>query len=123
MIELKTSGLQEAIDYLAGVRKRAEASATYQPSLLEIARLGYEHARAISPVVTGSYKDAHLISIGDKNVSLSISPAARNIASGVPVTDYAGAVERRHQVYSRTGVYLIGVLDGPTDKIARRIVG
>jgi hypothetical protein len=100
MIEITVENadeVQEAIDQIMEV-----ASGSWATALEPLGVSMYRNAVSISPVVTGSYAGAHRITVGDKVVTLEIDPQSRNFISGGLVTDYAGAVERRHSVYSRT---------------------
>lgn len=62
---------------------------------------GRRYAVSISPVVTGSYAGAHRVAVDAEQAELGIDLLARNVVTGTPVIDYAGAVEERHHVYGR----------------------
>lgn len=93
---IQVEGLEEAQVFITGLKlKDADWS-----SLLE--KMGHglrRYAATISPVITGSYRDSHRAVVDGKVMTLSIDPAARNTATDVLVTRYAGSVERKHQVY------------------------
>ena len=122
MITLDVRGVQEALDYLAKVRKRAASVAFYQPFLRKVIGQGVSYARAISPVITGSYRGAHRDAVAGLTATLDIDPTARNTVSNCFVTRYAGAVEERHQVYGRTAVYLEKISEQSLAELSRRLV-
>jgi len=122
MITLNVKGVQEALDYLAKVRKRVASTAFYQPFLRKVIGQGVSYARAISPVVTGSYRASHRDAVAGLTATLDIDPTARNVVSNCFVTRYAGPVEERHQVYGRTAVYLEKIAEQSLGELSRRLV-
>lgn len=96
---IQIEGLEEAQVFITGLTlKDADWSGL-------LGKMGHglrRYAATISPVITGSYRDSHRAVVDDKTMTLSIDPAARNTATGVLVTRYAGPVEQRHQVYGQT---------------------
>lgn len=122
MITLNVKGVQEALDYLAKVRKRAASVAFYQPFLRKVIGQGISYVRAISPVITGSYRAAHRDAVAGLTATLDVDPAARNTVSNCFVIRYAGSVEENHQVYGRTAVYLEKISEQNLGKLSRRLV-
>jgi len=92
-------GLEEAQVFIAGLKL---TDADWQKSLEKMGGELRRFAASVSPVITGSYRDSHRAVVDRKIMTLSIDPAARNTATGTPVTRYAGAVEQRHHVYAGT---------------------
>lgn len=102
-ITLQIEGLTELQAYLDEVTKNlGDEEAWGLGEILEEAR---RFAASISPVVTGSYRAAHRVVVGQMQATLSIDPAARNSATGIPVSRYAASVEERHRVYARTAMH------------------
>lgn len=122
MITLDVRGVQEALDYLAKVRKRAASVAFYQPFLCKIIGQGRGYAQATSPVITGSYRAAHRDAVAGLTATLDIDPTARNVISNCFVTRYAGSVEENHQVYGRTAVHLEKISEQSLAELSRRLV-
>lgn len=71
--------------------------------LAKLARYARRFAVSISPVVTGSYRDAHEVFFRGGTAILRIDPRATN--RGQPVERYAANVEDIHKVYFRTEIY------------------
>ena len=59
------------------------------------------YLRGISPVITGSYRASHRITIGKNEIRLGVDPTARNTATNILVSRYAGRVEERWHVYAQ----------------------
>jgi len=61
-------------------------------------------AESFTPVDTGSWRDAHMVSVGESELSLFISPTATNSRTGEKVNVYAAMWEERgggYAVYGR----------------------
>lgn len=71
--------------------------------LHRLAEVSRRYAVSISPVITGSYRDAHKVFSRNRGAVLTIDPRATN--GDVSVTRYAANVEEIHKVYSRTELY------------------
>lgn len=97
--DIKVEGLDDAVDYIQGIARRVAAG--FGEEFGEALEEGRRIAVGASPIVTGSYADSHRVAIDSDLAKLGIDPMARNSASGILVSDYAGAVEKRHHVYAR----------------------
>lgn len=123
MIELQIEGLKEIQEYVDGLIAKLQSSSFWTPELGEILEKARRYAVSISPVITGSYAGAHRVVVGDMQAALSIDPSARNLATGMLVTRYAGAVERRHQVYSRTAGHTMRLAVRGAEIIGENVIG
>jgi len=90
----------EGLDELQATLDKMDAVLSGDWDMSAIGEGLLRYATQISPVVTGSYRDAQMAAYTDKTVSLGINPSARN-PNGAQVIDYAAAVENRHSVYER----------------------
>lgn len=100
MITISFEGMEEvigALDRIASV-----AGGDWKGPLGALGERVRRYAASISPVITGSYRDAHRFAMSYRQAEVSIDPSARNTASGVLVSSYAQPVEDRHRVYGRT---------------------
>lgn len=113
MIEVE--GLDELKEFLDSLIERLSSGRAWGESLGRLLKIGKRHAVSISPVVSGSYRDAHRVVVGDSQAELSIDPSARNV--GVKVERYAASVEKRHKVYDRTHEELLRHLEGLAEEI------
>ncbi len=94
-------GLEEAQAYLAGLKLTDK---DWKGPLEKAGRELVRYAASVSPIVTGSYANAHRAMVAGTGVTLFISPVARNTATGTLVSRYAMVVEGRHQVYAMAAV-------------------
>lgn len=122
MIHIEVHGLQAATDRLDNIYNRSASASFWQRYLREEMDDALEHARLISPVVTGSYQGSHRVAISGLQATLSIDPTARNVKSNVLVARYAPSVETRHRVYARTAAYLDQISGKGAADLARRLV-
>ena len=118
-MRLVVEGLDEAQAWLDAMSERAASAAEWTKTLDAIGEASRRVAVSISPVVTGSYAGSHRVVASGMTVELSINPLARN--GKTPVTAYAGAVERRHQVYGRTAAALPGIIEREGAALLERI--
>jgi len=122
-ISLQIEGLEEVQVYLDDLVVKLESSEFWDPELAGILEEARRFAASISPVVTGSYRAAHRVVVGNMRATLSIDPAARNSATGTPVSRYAANVEERHGVYARTFAYTERLAVRGAEAIGRNLVG
>lgn len=101
MITVTVRGVDEAQEFLRAVSEAATKG--WEGPLASLGGRLTRFAMSISPVITGSYAGAHRAAVSGQQLQVYIDPSARNSRSGVPVTGYAGSVERRHNVYGRVG--------------------
>lgn len=101
---IQFEGLEEAQAYLANISEEVKDDASWRGPMGKFGEALRRYAVSISPIVTGSYANAHTVSVSGKGVGLFISPVARNTKTGALVSRYAGAVEGRHRVYAMTAV-------------------
>lgn len=104
-IEIRMEGFEETQEYLDGVIERLSSDEFWDEKLGSLIKGAQRYAISISPVVTGSYRDAHRTVVGNMEALLEIDPAARNSRTGIQVSRYAADVEDRHQVYGRTAIH------------------
>ena len=122
MMRVKIRGAQRTRKYLKTVRTRATSDSFWQSELMDIARVGLRFACSISPVITGRYRGAHELILSGKRATWHVSPTARNVMTGMLVSEYAAAVEARHQVYARTAAHLDAELDRVTARLVERLL-
>lgn len=89
-MSIEVVGLEEVLARLARLSQRASSDRTYEGPLTSGINELHRFAVSISPEITGAYKAAHRVSVG--NARAQLSNAIR----------YAGDVESRHGVYERT---------------------
>lgn len=65
-----------------------------------------EHARSISPIFEGKYRDSLGISPGEENLPESGRPSRRPVAYLYTDAEHGLAVEKDHHVLSRTRDYI-----------------
>ena len=97
---LEVEGVLEVLDFLGDLARLVSSDKLWEPVTTGAAEELRRYAVSISPVVTGAYRDSHHVSFRGMQAMMTIDPGATN--RGVPVVDYAGAVEARHQIYERT---------------------
>lgn len=102
---------------------RLSSGKFWNKELGDLAKDARRYAADISPVATGSYRDAHEVAIGDRKATLTIDPTARNIKSGGLVSRYAADVEAKHQVYGRTGAYVARIGAQRVEIMGERLLG
>jgi len=105
-MELRVEGIDELVDYLDGICVKLSSNDFWGRELVDILGEARRYAASISPVITGSYRDAHRVVVGTMGAELSIDPVARNTSTGIRVTRYAAPVEDRHYVYARTNAFV-----------------
>ncbi len=88
-MEIIHTDLTEVIDWLNALE------IPWDPVTQSAAEVLHRYAVSISPVVTGTYRDAHTIFQGKMRSVVAIDP-------GSPAMRYAVYVEERHHVYERT---------------------
>lgn len=101
---IKFEGLEEAQAYLSGIESKIKSDASWQGPMGKFGETLKRYASSTSPIVTGSYANAHTVTVSGKGVELFISPVARNTKTGALVSQYAGIVEGRHRVYAMAAV-------------------
>lgn len=120
-VVIRVEGRNEALAYFSALRAKIVSDATWRGPLERFGGRIRRYAASISPVITGSYQASHREAVSGKSVSLSISLAARNTATGTLVTRYAGPVEERHHVYARTWVEMTRLAVTILEDVARRL--
>lgn len=120
-ITLTISGVREARSFLVGIGERADSEAFWNAALGQMMEETRRFAADISPVITGSYRAAHTVTVASLSAIMTIDPSARNTVSGVPVTQYAWPVEDRHQVYEQAGRQLERIVIRDSGQILERL--
>ena len=121
MITVEIVGLDEAVNRLDRLQRRASSDRTYQVVLGNAMEVLRRYAVAISPVDTGAYQGSHRIAVRGKEARLYIDPAATNPRSGQPVTRYAGPVEDRYRVYGQVEDLARGMRSAIVRELTREI--
>jgi len=109
----------EITPWLADVSAKLGNRAWWLKAMLPAMEGLQRFAVGISPVVTGSYAGSHRVSVSGETVKLSVDPTARNTKTGQLVQRYAGAVEERHQVYTRTWAEAEQAADAALEDMAK----
>lgn len=122
MIGVEVVGLEEFQEYLEVMGARLASKDFWEIALGGAMEKARRYAASISPVVTGSYRGAHRVTVGRMCATLSIDPTARNTASGGLVRRYAGPVEKRHRVYARTASQLLGLAERAGEGLLEELV-
>lgn len=91
VIYLETQGFEEAAELLANVDIAGQLSGGIDSVVYSMTRF----AAFITPVATGAMRDAWTGRVQGLAGVVYINPAATNPRSGVPVTQYAGAMSDR----------------------------
>lgn len=90
----------EITPWLFRVSKQLSDSKRWMSRLMPAVRGLQRFLRGISPVITGSYRASHQITIGKNVIRLGVNPAARNTATNILVSKYAPRVEEKWHVYA-----------------------